>query len=144
MPALLCYVINLFKKTVSSYCCACTVLFFTSGYILKLALHCCYLCIPCLLAITVVSRKYTAHPLLQPCTKRRGGLIRGMRHFLSLDYALPSGARNWVKHDLIVGGGWGPSARRRDVPDASGRLTSFSVEGRGNRALPRSSWRVHR
>ena len=24
---------------------------------------------------------------------------------------------NWVKHDLIVGGGWGPSAKRRDVPD---------------------------
>ena len=47
-----------------------------------------------------------------------------------------------VKHDLIVGGGWGPSARRRDVLDASGRLTSFSVEGRGSRALPRSSWCV--
>ena len=33
--------------------------------------------------------------------------------------------------------------RRRDAPDASGRLASFSVEGQGSRALPRSSWRVH-
>ena len=24
-----------------------------------------------------------------------------------------------VKHDLIVGGGWGPSTRRRDAPDAN-------------------------
>ena len=49
-----------------------------------------------------------------------------------------------VKHDLIVGGGVGPSARRRDAPDASSRLTGFSVEGRRSRVLPRSSWRVHR
>ena len=33
-----------------------------------------------------------------------------------------------VKHDLVVCGGWGPSARQRDAPDTSGRLTSFSVE----------------
>ena len=45
-----------------------------------------------------------------------------------------------VKHDLIVGGGWGPSTRQRDAPDTSGRPTSFSVEGRGRRALPRSSY----
>ena len=50
-----------------------------------------------------------------------------------------------VKHDLIVGGGWGPSVRRRNAPDAIAvGLTSFSVEGRGSRALPQSSWRVHR
>ena len=36
------------------------------------------------------------------------------------------------------------NARRRDVPDVCGRLASFSVEGRGSRALPRSSWGVHR
>ena len=30
------------------------------------------------------------------------------------------------------------------APDASSRLTSFSVEGRGSRALLRSSWHVHR
>ena len=36
-----------------------------------------------------------------------------------------------------------PSARRKDAPDATGRLKSFNVEGRGSRALPRSSWRVH-
>ena len=34
-----------------------------------------------------------------------------------------------VKHDLIVSGGWGPNARWRDAPDASGRLESFSVKG---------------
>ena len=32
-----------------------------------------------------------------------------------------------------------PSARRRDAPDATGRLKSFNVEGQGSRALPRSS-----
>ena len=36
-----------------------------------------------------------------------------------------------------------PSARRKDAPDATGRLKSFNVEGGGSRALPRSSWRVH-
>ena len=40
-----------------------------------------------------------------------------------------------VKHDLIVGGGWAPSARRRDAPDASRRLTSFSIEGEGGGCL---------
>ena len=49
-----------------------------------------------------------------------------------------------VKHNLIVGGGWGPSVRQRDAPDASGRLTSFSVEERGSKALPQNSWHVHR
>ena len=36
-----------------------------------------------------------------------------------------------IKHDpiVIVGGGSRPSARRRDAPNASGRLTSFSVSG---------------
>ena len=29
------------------------------------------------------------------------------------------------------------------IPDASGRLASFSVEGRGSRALPRSSWCIN-
>ena len=61
-----------------------------------------------------------------------------MRHFLSIMPSL------LVKHHLIVGEGWGPSARRRNPPDASGRLTSFNVEGRGSRALPQSSWCVHR
>ena len=36
-----------------------------------------------------------------------------------------------VKHDLILGGGWGPSVRRRDAPDATGRLTSFRGEEAG-------------
>ena len=34
-----------------------------------------------------------------------------------------------VKHDLVVGRGWGPSMRRRDALDASGRLMSVSIEG---------------
>ena len=57
-----------------------------------------------------------------------------------------------MKHDSIVVCRWGveakreasPNARWRDAPDASGRLTSFSVEGRESRALPQSSWCVHR
>ena len=30
---------------------------------------------------------------------------------------------------LLVSGGWRPSARWRDAPDASIRLTSFNIEG---------------
>ena len=49
-----------------------------------------------------------------------------------------------TKHDSIVICQWGveakhevsPKARRRDAPDTSGRLTSFSVERRESRALP--------
>ena len=84
-------------------------------------------------------------------TKRRGGLYAGCDNF-SRNYALPS------RHEVnIVGGGWGPSVGRRRVRSGetlavgslisrlylSGRLTNFSVEERGSRALPRSSWRVH-
>ena len=70
-----------------------------------------------------------------------------MRRFLSrftLSLPVP------VKYDLIVSGGVGakrealPSAKRRDAPDATGRVTSFSVEGRGSRVLSQSSWRVCR
>ena len=32
-----------------------------------------------------------------------------------------------------------PSVKQRDVPNASGRLTSFRVKGRGRRVVPRSS-----
>ena len=57
-------------------------------------------------------------------------------NIFSRDYTLPSGATYLSKHDLIVGGG---CRLRRDgemllAPSASGRLTSFSVEGRGSRA----------
>ena len=58
--------------------------------------------------------------------KNTGGLICGCDIFTH-DYTLPSGA------DLIVGGGWGMSARWRDTPDAIGGLTSFS----------RNGWHVH-
>ena len=33
---------------------------------------------------------------------------------------------------------------RGAVPDASGKPSSFSREGRGSGSVPRSSWRVHR
>ena len=36
------------------------------------------------------------------------------------------------------GGGGGSSVERRDSPDPSSRLASFSVEGRESGALPRS------
>ena len=95
---------------------------------------------------TVVSRKYTSpFATLAFVQKHRGGLYAGRDNF-SRDYALPSG------YEVIVGGGWGwvgakrrasPSARRRDAPDTSGRLTNFSAEEQGSRALPRVSWRVH-
>ena len=71
-------------------------------------------------------------------TKRRGGLYAGCDDF-SRDYALPSGTgKAWPLCR------WGPSSRRRDAPDATSRLTSFSVEGRGSRALPWSSGHVYR
>ena len=73
-------------------------------------------------------------------TKHRGAYARDVTSSLAITPSLPIP----VKHDLTVGGVWGPSVRRRDAPDATGRLTSFSVEGRGSRVLPRSSWRVHR
>ena len=41
-------------------------------------------------------------------TKRRGGLYTGCDNF-SRDYAFPSG------HEVIVGGGWEPSAGRRQA-----------------------------
>ena len=94
--------------------------------------------------------KYRSVPQIRPpfcnlrlSTKcRGGGLIRGMRQFLSRLRPLPG------MKSLSVGGGtkrWAsPSVRQRDAHDASGRLKSFSVEERGSRALPQNSWRVHR
>ena len=68
---------------------------------------------------------------------------------LAITPSLPMSTRPRVQRRLVLGGGQAkhkalPNARRRDAPDASGRLTSFSVEGRESRALPRSSWHVHR
>ena len=79
-------------------------------------------------------------------TKRRGGLYVGCDNF-SHDYAPPSSTDKAWPHCR-----WGirakcevsPSVTRKDAPDATGRLKSFNVEGQGSRALPRSSWRVHR
>ena len=87
---------------------------------------------------TVVSRKY-APPFrnLSLSTKCRGAYTRDATISLAITPSLP------IKHDSIVICQWGmeakrevsPNARRRDAPDASGRLTSFSVEGRESRAL---------
>ena len=99
---------------------------------------------------TIVSRKY-APPYATLASVQNagggggGGVYAGCEYF-SRDYnpqpPLP------VKHDLIVGGGGGGGQRRgREMllsPDATGTLTTFNVEGRGSRELPRSSWRVHR
>ena len=52
---------------------------------------------------------------------------------LAITFSLPV----LVKHNLIVCGGWG-KREAENAPDATGRLTSFSVEGRGSRALPQS------
>ena len=41
-------------------------------------------------------------------------------------------------------GGWGLSTRWRDTPDTSSRLVSFSDVGWRSRALPQSTWCVHR
>ena len=100
--------------------------------------------------------KYRSVPQIRPppppfcnlrhSTKCKGGLYAGCNDF-SRDYTLPSGTGKAQPHCR-----WGvgakretsPSARQRDAPDATGRLASFSVEGQGSRALPRSNWRVHR
>ena len=106
--------------------------------------------IPCHLFV-LQFQVYCSVPQIQPpfcnlslSTKCMGGLICRMQHFLSQLHpsAVP---HNCVKRDLIVGEGWGRARnmRRREIPNASGRLVSFSVEGRGSRVLPQSSWRVH-
>ena len=59
-----------------------------------------------------------------------GAYMQDATIYLMITPSLP------VKHDLIVSGGWGPSATRRDAPDTSGRLTSFSIEGQESRELP--------
>ena len=96
---------------------------------------------------TVVSRKYAPPFATLALVQNAGGAYtRDATISLAITPSLP------IKHDSIVICQWGMEAkreaslcaRRRDAPDASGRLTSFSVEGRESRALPRSSWRVHR
>ena len=96
--------------------------------------------------VTVMSRKYAPSFCNLSLSTKRRGLYAGCDNF-SRDYALPSDKAN-----SIVICWWGveakreslPNARRRDAPDDSGRVTNFGVEGRESRALPRSSWRVHR
>ena len=91
----------------------------------------------------VVSRKYA--PLIALVQNAGGAYTRDATISLTITPSLP------IKHDFIVICRWGveakreasPNARWRDAHDATGRLTSFSIEGRESRALPRSSWYVH-
>ena len=79
-------------------------------------------------------------------TKCRGGLYEGCDNFCR-NYALPSD-KAWPHCHCQ----WGveakceasPSTWQRDGPNGSGRLTSFSIECQKSRALPQSSWCVHR
>ena len=72
-----------------------------------------------------MSRKY-APPFATLASVRNAGggaYTRDATISLAITPSLPVP----VKHDFIVGG---PSTRRRDASDATGRLTSFSVEGK--------------
>jgi len=96
---------------------------------------------------TVVSRKYAPPFATLSLVQNVGGA-----YTWDVTISLVITPSLLIKHDPIVICQWGveakreasPCARRRDAPDASGRLTSISVEGRKSRVLPRSNWRVHR
>ena len=62
---------------------------------------------------TVVSHKY-ALPFcnLSLSTKRRGAYMRDAPFSLAIMPSLLVPHNNTAKHDLIVGGGWGPNAKR--------------------------------
>ena len=72
---------------------------------------------------------------LSPITKRRGGLYVGCNNF-SRDYALPS------RHEVIVGGGWGPSAGRRQVRGGE-MLTTLVVGWRALALRSEEAGRFH-
>ena len=93
---------------------------------------------------TVVSRKYAPPPpfVTLASVQNAGGAYT--RRDATISLAITPSLPVQAKHDLIVGGGWGQARGGEMFPDATGGLTSFSVEGQGSRALPRSSWRVHR
>ena len=70
----------------------------------------------------VVSRQYAPPFATLASVQNAGGAYaRDAMIFLVITPSLPVP----VNHDLIVGGRWGPSGRRRDAADATGRLTSF-------------------
>ena len=88
---------------------------------------------------TVVSRKYALPFATLALVQIAGGAYTRDATFSlaitpSLDREMFSG---FVDAGFVL-------ARLRNAPDASGRLASFSIEGRGSRTIPRSSWRVHR
>ena len=99
--------------------------------------------------ITVVSRKYAPSFATLALVQNAGGGGGGGGGAYTRDATISPAITPSlpIKHDAIVICRWGvedkreasPNARRRDAPDASGRLTSFSVEGRESRVLPRSS-----
>ena len=100
------------------------------------------MCMFCIYMYRSVPQIRTPFCNLSLSTKRRGGAYtRDATISPAITPSLP------IKHDSIVICRWGveakreasPNARRRDAPDASGRLTSFSVEGRESRMLQRSS-----
>ena len=111
-----------------------------SGTFLNKA-HSLYTCV-----YTVVSRKYAPPFATLALVQNVGGAYtRDATISLAITPSLP------IKHDSLGGGGGGeakhkasPNARRRDAPDASGRLMRYSIEGRESSALPRSTWHVHR
>ena len=72
---------------------------------------------------TVVSRKYPP-PFATLASVQNTGEVYTWDVTISL--AITPSLLVPIKHDLIVGG---PSARRRDAPNATGWLTSYSVEG---------------
>ena len=77
------------------------------------------LCWRLLLAILVIPQICPPFCNLSLSTKRRGGLYAGCDNF-SRDYALPSG------HEVIVGGGWGPSVGHCQVRGGE-MLTTLAV-----------------
>ena len=75
-----------------------------------------------------MSRKYAPPFVTLASVQNAGGAYaRDAMISLAITPSLPVP----VKHDLIVGGRWGPSGMRRDAPDATGRLTSFRGEEAG-------------
>ena len=73
---------------------------------------------------TVVSHKYASPPFATLASVQNAGEAYTWDATISL--AITPSLPVPIKHDLIVSG---PSAKWRDAPDATGRLTSFSVEG---------------
>ena len=81
-------------------------------------------------------------------TNRDEKLGRAWLGFVDASFVLALSFRHGdLEPECVVVSTRGGVSKKREVEsaaDASGRLTSFNVEGRGSRTLLRSSWRVHR